>query len=141
MNKIYIFTMYLYFLSFVPISFLLQNFVHRFKMMRGNGQKTFGHVLCFIEKIFLVNKTGTRVSKLNNYEKTKLISHLFFLSLKFLLPSDIFNLGRSHALPAVWNDPVGSKSTLSHSRVLCQDVPKHMIGNLCHVIIQLLLFL
>lgn len=43
--KIDIFTMYLYFLSFVPISFLLQNFVHRSKMMRGNGQKTFGHVL------------------------------------------------------------------------------------------------
>lgn len=39
--KIDIFTMYLYFLSFVPISFLLQNFIHRFKMMRGNGQKTF----------------------------------------------------------------------------------------------------
>ena len=68
-------------------------------------------------------------------------SHLLLLALKFLLSPDILNLGRGHALPAVSDDPVGSKCTLGNGWILSQDISKHMIGNLCHVIIMFLLFL
>lgn len=70
---------------------------------------------------------------------THIQQYLILCSLSLLLFSDILKLLWRHTLPPVGNHTVWTKSTLSYSWVLCQDITEDVIGNLCHLVIQILL--
>lgn len=68
-------------------------------------------------------------------------TNLFLLPLQILNSLDVCDLFRTHALPPVCDDAMRPKGTLCHGRILCQDVSIDVIGYLCCIVIQLLLFL
>ena len=83
---------------------------------------------------------------MQNYTHTHTHTHthytnLILSSLSLLVLSDLLQLLRGHAFPAVSDHAVRAKGTLCDGGVLRQDVTIDVVGNLCQVVIKILLFL